>query len=338
MLINRCNAAFRLLPAVVAVCFAAGCGGGGSVAPRAAIDAQASASGGMPAAAFEQRRAAWERTVRSSIPSGYHIELGSTYVTKTGKLTYNEFSIAMKTPHSIGFAVGSNHFVYNRGDLDEIPNTSLKATPPSHHPSGGRTICNPDDGCGAGDPTPPPDPTPSDPADLTFDATATTPQADNIASTRQAPCNHQYNNNGYPGSYMEWTGQNVNTWTLHYTPGYPFFDGGLDSLTGNTSIALIDGTVINNMIQGGFAAEGVEHTVSLIYRDDLRKVGYAAITLYDYVTPRFFTDTVYSEDRISCPNDSGIYPPTPPGPTDPGPGNGNGGGWGSHQLRPQPPR
>jgi hypothetical protein len=169
--------------------------------------------------------------------------------------------------------------------------------------------------------------------------TASTPATDSIASARSASCTHQTNNNGYPGSYMEWTTSNTNTWILHYRPGFPHYAGGSDSISGNSSVALVSGTMINTMIPSTDAPENVDHTVSVIYRDDLRNVSYVAITLYDYVPTYFLTNTVYSEDRVTCAGDSALFAaPQSPGPTDPGPGNGNGGGWGQQPLRPQPPR
>jgi len=327
--------------AILVGLLSAGCGGrNGLVAPRPETPAQAGPSSALSAPAFERSRAAWEQSVRQSTPAGFTIQLGSTYATKSGKLTYDEASVVMKTSRSIGFAVGSKYFVYDRNQLNEIPRTSILATPPGRRASGGRPICNPDAGdCGGGGPPPPPDPNPTDPADVTIDATGSTPDADRIALARSSACTHQMNNNGYPNSYIEWTNANTNTWTLHYTPGYPYYAGGSDNITGNTRVALVSGPFIDNMIPGTLAPENVDHTVSVIYRDDLRKVAYVAITLFDQVSTYNFTDTVYAEDRITCSNDTSLFvAPIPPGPTDPGPGNGNGTGWGSHVVRPQPPR
>jgi hypothetical protein len=329
------------LPAVLIVASVTGCSGSGSITQRTFVQPRSVASDATRAAAFERFRAAFEQSVRSRTPAGYRIEVGSTYVTKRGRLAYSDGSVVMKTSTRIGFAGGSRFFVYDRNQLDEIPGSFIKAIPPSRQASTVHPICDPSAGdCPGSDPTPPPDPTPTAPRDPTFDATgSSTPSSDALATARGNPCTQDFSNNGYPNSYMEWTNANTNTWTLHYIPGGPYYAGGIDDITGHYTLILADGTTTDTAFQGGFAPENVDHTVSVIWRDDIRKLQYVAITLYDYVPNYFLTNTVYSYVKITCPQDNGlISAPQPPGPTDPPGGNGNGGGWGNKVMRPQPPR
>jgi hypothetical protein len=320
----------RLLPVALLAAFMAGCGGGGNVAPGPAVQAGSPSSGPKSAASFERFRASIEQSTRASLPPGYQIQVGSTYVTKSGKTIFGDGNVAMKTTGKIGFLMGSKFFVYDRAQLTEVPNTFIKTSPGARQSSTVHTICNPDAGDCSGNP--PPDPQPTDaPAPTTY-ASGSTPSADRIALARGGPCTQAFHTNGYPGAYYTWSTANINTWSLHFTPGYPGY-AGTDWDYAADAIWLVDGTEYQYISDGAYLYAGYGYQHSLVYGDDIHKVSEAATIVYDQTA--YGTNTIYGNSIISCPNDSGAGAITAPQsqPTDQGPGN----GWGNHVIVPQGP-
>jgi hypothetical protein len=328
--LNVSTRGIRLLPAVLVAAFVAGCSGGGSVAPRSAAQSQTSPSGAKSSASFERFRASVEASTRKSLPAGYAIQVGSTYVTNSGKMVYGEANVGLKTASKIGFVLGSKSVVYDRSQITEVPNTFIKTGPSTRQSSTIHHICDPNaEDCST---DPPPDPQPTDAPDQTTYVSGTTPSADRIALARGGPCTQQFHTNGYPGAYETWSNANINTWSLHFTPGYPNY-GGTDWDYAADAIWLVDGTEMQYISGGQYLYAGIGYQHSLVYGDDIHKVSEAATIVYDE-TP-YGTNTIYGNSIITCPSDSsaGVLIAPQSQPTDQGPGN----GWGNHVIVPQGP-
>lgn len=95
-----------LVPAAFLFVLAAGCGGGGSVAPSPSAPREVPAAGARSAADFERYRASVEASARRDAPAGYQVTVGSTYASKDRKSLYSDANVAFKTVDEIGFQVG----------------------------------------------------------------------------------------------------------------------------------------------------------------------------------------------------------------------------------------
>ena len=148
---------------------------------------------------------------------------------------------------------------------------------------------------------------------------------------RSFPCTQQYHTNGYPGAYVSWSNANVNTWSLHFTPGYSNYTG-TDWAYGADATWLVDRTETQYIYSGAYVYAGIGYQHSLVYADDIRKLSEVALIIYDE-TQFGYINTIYGNSMITCQGDSAagvtVAPQTQP--TDQGQGN----GWQNAPIIPQ---
>ena len=293
----------------------AGCAGGS--AGRTTPAPQQAPNKTTDAGRFEAARAAAEEQARRSTPAGFDLSIGSTYIVKLSgnQLVFTNRDLALRTVTAVNTRAGLKSSANRRADITEVPSSFFQSMPGSRQVLSIKSICTPDN---CPDPPPPPDPTPP-PSGYADGGTSyfsgSTPQAAAVASTRQGPCTETVTTDNYPYVKMGYAiTAGGGTWTLTYTAGAPYYDGGSDTADISTAIRLVDGSTMQNTYQT-VIPNGSPTTTTLNYGGDIRNVKYALIQVTDHAYP---ADNVISgQASVTCPGDTSVVARVPPFPPPP---------------------